>query len=58
MNDLLDEPKEKKKECRHIPRHTISSEEKKPWRDPDRHPCDIHFDYTNDSHRTSLVGSG
>ena len=46
MLDLGDQPEEtkKKKKKRRVV-HALSNEERKPWRDPDRNPHDIDYQY-------------
>ena len=45
--EVGEETNKKKVKKQKIPRQPVTEEPRAPWKDPDRHPQDIHFFYNN-----------
>ncbi|XP_064383505.1 F-box only protein 16-like [Halichondria panicea] len=54
LDAQLEETNTKKKKRLKAHQHTLSNEERKPWRDPDKNPHDTH--YQHDSLYASMIG--
>ncbi len=53
LDAQLEETNTKKKRSR-AHQHTLSNEERKPWRDPDKNPHDTHYQHS--SLYASMIG--